>query len=261
MRQRKKLEKKKEAKEIADAKSLAELKSQIRDAEAVNEEELKALEITKAEEHYNNLILLATQAGISTIDLEQAKTDKLNQIRSKGAEQIAKNEIYWESLTQREKTTIIAQGLNNLATILGKETAAGKAAAIASTTISTYQSATDSYKSLAGIPVIGPALGFAAAAAAVVSGITNVKKIISTKEPSIEGISIPSSGGGSVPSVPTQPAASTPPSFSSVGASGINQLADVLDIQNQQPIQAYVVSNDVTNAQSLERNIIEAASV
>ena len=256
-----KTRKEKEAKEIADAKSLAELKSQIRDAEAVNEEELKALEITKAEEHYNNLILLATQAGISTIDLEQAKTDKLNQIRSKGAEQIAKNEIYWESLTQREKTTIIAQGLNNLATILGKETAAGKAAAIASTTISTYQSATDSYKSLAGIPVIGPALGFAAAAAAVVSGITNVKKIISTKEPSIEGISIPSSGGGSVPSVPTQPAASTPPSFSSLGASVINQLADVLDIQNQQPIQAYVVSNDVTNAQSLERNIIEAASV
>ena len=51
---------------------------------------------------------------------------------------------------------------------LGEQTAAGKAAAIAAATISTYQSAQDSYKALAGIPIIGPALGAAAAAAAIV---------------------------------------------------------------------------------------------
>ena len=70
-----------------------------------------------------------------------------------------------------------------MASVLGEQTAAGKAAAIAAATISTYQSAQDSYKSLAGIPIIGPALGAAAAAAAIVSGIGQVKKITSTPVP------------------------------------------------------------------------------
>lgn len=53
----------------------------------------------------------------------------------------------------------------------------GKAAAIANTTIKTYESATSAYASLAGIPVIGPALGAAAAAAAIAAGIANVQAI------------------------------------------------------------------------------------
>ena len=192
--------------------------------------------------------------------MEQSLADKIKEIRNKAGSDINKNQIYWEKLTQREKTAILAQGLNNLATILGKESAAGKAAAIAATTISTFQSAQDSYKSLAGIPIIGPALGFAAATAAGIAGLMNVKKIIATKQPTIGGISVPSSGGGSLPSLPSPPTPS-PPSFTSVGSSGTNQLADAIGQQNQQPVQAYVVSNDITNAQSLERNIIEGAAI
>jgi len=69
-------------------------------------------------------------------------------------------------------------------------------------------------------------------------------------------------GGGGVP-IPSYQAAATPspPSFTSVGSSGTNQLADAIGQQNQQTIQAYVVSNDITNAQSLERNIIEGAAI
>lgn len=55
--------------------------------------------------------------------------------------------------------------------------AIGKAAAIAQTVIKTYQSATEAYASLAGIPYIGPALGIAAAAAAVAAGLANVAQI------------------------------------------------------------------------------------
>ncbi|WP_323600618.1 phage tail length tape measure family protein [Pseudomonas putida] len=55
--------------------------------------------------------------------------------------------------------------------------AIGKAAAIAQTTISTYKSATDSYAALAAIPIVGPALGFAAAAAAITAGLANVAAI------------------------------------------------------------------------------------
>jgi len=46
-----------------------------------------------------------------------------------------------------------------------------------------------------------------------------------------------------------------------VGGSGINQLASAIGEQSQQPVQAYVVSNDVTTSQSLERNIIDSASI
>ena len=53
----------------------------------------------------------------------------------------------------------------------------------------------------------------------------------------------------------------TPPDVTSVGGTGMNQLADAIGSQNQQPIQAFVVSNDVTTAQSLERNIVDGASI
>lgn len=53
----------------------------------------------------------------------------------------------------------------------------GKAAAIAQATIKTYESATSAYAAMAGIPYVGPALGVAAAAAAVAAGLANVQAI------------------------------------------------------------------------------------
>jgi len=47
------------------------------------------------------------------------------------------------------------------------------------------------------------------------------------------------------------------PSFNVVGNSGLNQLAQL----QQQPMKAYVVSGDVTSAQSLDRNRIENATL
>lgn len=55
-----------------------------------------------------------------------------------------------------------------------------KAAAIANTIIKTYESATSAYSAMAGIPYVGPALGVAAAAAAVAAGLANVQAIAST---------------------------------------------------------------------------------
>jgi len=68
-----------------------------------------------------------------------------------------------------------------------------------------------------------------------------------------------SSGGSQGGSVPT--GASTPPAFNVVGASDTNQLASAIGGQSQQPVQAYVVANDVTTAQSMDRNIIDDASL
>lgn len=68
--------------------------------------------------------------------------------------------------------------------------------------------------------------------------------------------------GGSTPSIarPSAPT-SAPPAFNIVGAGAGNQLAETIAGQNERPIKAFVTSQDVTTAQSLERNIVEGASI
>jgi hypothetical protein len=61
-------------------------------------------------------------------------------------------------------------------------------------------------------------------------------------------------GGGNIPN--NSSGGATAPNFNIVGNSGINQLAEL----GGQPIQAYVVSGEVTSAQSLDRNRIQNAS-
>jgi len=68
------------------------------------------------------------------------------------------------------------------------------------------------------------------------------------------------SGSDTVPK-PTMGGGSQAPAFNIVGASGETQLADAIGGQMQRPSRAYVVSNDVTTAQELDRNIIEGASI
>lgn len=58
-----------------------------------------------------------------------------------------------------------------------KLAAVGKAAAIANAMIDTYKSATGAYASLSAIPYVGPALGAAAAGAAIAAGLANVAQI------------------------------------------------------------------------------------
>jgi hypothetical protein len=74
-------------------------------------------------------------------------------------------------------------------------------------------------------------------------------------------------GGGSAGSAPSTGSggggasggAAASPSFNVVGNSGVNQIAQTLG--SQQPVQAYVVANNVTTAQALDRNIIQNASI
>jgi hypothetical protein len=83
----------------------------------------------------------------------------------------------------RQQLTLQASSefFGNLATLQNssnsKMARVGKAAAIAQAVISTYQSATQAYAAMSGIPYIGPALGAAAAAAAIVAGLANVAQI------------------------------------------------------------------------------------
>jgi len=63
------------------------------------------------------------------------------------------------------------------------------------------------------------------------------------------GASVGGEGGGAAPA------------FNVVGASATNQLAQTIGNKESQPIKAYVVANDVTTQQSLDRNIVSSASI
>lgn len=80
-----------------------------------------------------------------------------------------------------------------------------------------------------------------------------------------QGLSALKAGGSAAGSAPSAASGggigSQAPAFNVVGASATNQLASVIGEQQQQPVQAFVVSNDVTTAQELDRNIIEGATI
>ena len=232
----------------------------IRQEQAEQKALLEARKVTSISEKIDLEKGLTIKSEIAAKDIlltKQTEEEKYN-IISQFAQLGAEAEIEWSKMTTDQKIQYAQQGLAGLAANLGKETAAGKAAAISSTLISTYQGAQDSYKSLAGIPIIGPVLGFAAAGAAVASGLANVKAITSTKTPQV-------AGGGGAPSIsaPSRPSAPTsqPPAFNIVGAGAENQLAETIAGQSKQPVKAFVTSQDVTTAQSLERNIVDGASI
>ena len=106
----------------------------------------------------------------------------------------------------------------------------------------------------------GAALAFpifyASQIAAVLGAASQAKGILSSSSSgsSVSGIST---------STLTSPSAtqfeSQAPEFNIVGTSGVNQIADV--VSSQEPVKAYVVANDVTTAQALDRNIVESATL
>ena len=102
--------------------------------------------------------------------------------------------------------------------------------------------------------------------AAITTGIgiiSTVKAAVSATKSAASAAGGGGGGGGTIqsPQASIASVSSLPPDMTSVGGSGANQLADVIGQQNQQPIQTFVVANDVTTAQSLERNIVSGATL
>tara|TARA_B110000503_G_scaffold33115_1_gene53851 strand:- start:2030 stop:3820 length:1791 start_codon:yes stop_codon:yes gene_type:complete len=147
-----------------------------------------------------------------------------------------------------------AGAVSSLSNTIGQETAAGKGLAVASSLISTYAAITATLENSAKTAAGGiPGYAIAQSIATGIAGLAAVKKIMSVQVPG-------GRGGGSTQSA-SMPTAPTPPAFNIVGSSGETQLADAIGSQTQRPARAYVVSNDVTTAQEMDRNIIEGASI
>ena len=89
----------------------------------------------------------------------------------------------------------------------------------------------------------------------------SIASVLAATSKGLKGLGGGSVSGGSNSSPTSSSPTSQAPSFNVVGASQTNQLAQSIGQQQNQPIRTYVVSSDVSTAQSLDRNIITSASI
>ena len=185
------------------------------------------------------------------LQLEKENSEERKKIAKEEAEKIKELEAKKQK-AREDALTATASTLGQIADLFGKQTAAGKAAAIAEATINTFLSAQKAYTSTVGIPVVGPVLAPINAGLAIAAGIKNIKAITAVQTPDGGG-----GGGGNIANNFSGGSAAQAPSFNVVGNSGMNQLAQI----QQTPMQAYVVSGEVTSAQALDRNRIKNATL
>jgi hypothetical protein len=215
----------------------AELTGAIRE-QAAEEKAIKDQEAAEEKERKDKLAKEDAERLKEKQRLEKEAADKKAADDKAEAERVAAFE--------RFKEQSIQQGIAGATALVGKNSKFGKAIAVANAIRDTYAGAN---KALAQ----GGIFGFIGAAGIIASGLANVKTITSTKDPKApSGIST----GGAPSRTPIAPP-SLPPAFNIVGAGAGNQLAETIAGQNQRPVKAFVVSQDVTTAQSLERNIVE----
>lgn len=120
-------------------------------------------------------------------------------------EQAAKQRMAFDALEAQSRLSAFSSMFSNLSQLMNTESRKafeiGKTAAIAETIVSTYSSAQKSYDALAGIPIVGPALGAAAAAAAIAGGFARVQAIES------QSFSRGGMTAANQPVIPSQPTA------------------------------------------------------
>jgi hypothetical protein len=252
----------------------AELQAKIEELDEVNfQNRLKKgmtedeYQIELVRQKYFTLETLAEGNAEQLAIIEQAKADEIDAIEKKQLEKA--------KTTQKEKVDLMfkyaqtfsqAMGsLNNLLNVQDTERLKNvkkgskeedaikrkmferdKKLRIVQTIIDTASNVVNSVRNGGGIPT-GIPFGIAAGAMGALQIAAINKAKYDGGDSSIQSPMGGGTGAGSVMS----------PSFNVVGNSGINQLAQL----QQQPSRAYVVSGDVTSAQSLDRNRIENATL
>tara|TARA_R110002051_G_scaffold88619_1_gene156003 strand:+ start:11591 stop:13645 length:2055 start_codon:yes stop_codon:yes gene_type:complete len=244
---------------------------------ALEQFELKLISEEELQEYKDQI----EQARIDTANakkLEQAKkvTDEEDKIAKKGLADKIKILQEEEKLRQDKLKRVhnFLGGLQALSEMAGKK---NKALAIAMIVTEQVASVSKIISSLgvanlkaveaspvtSGMPMV--AINTIFAVANILKGLSSAKKAISSLNSNKKTVS---GSAGAVASPPSRAAISTGTSdapsvaqtnFSSIGTTGTNQIADALE--GAPPIQAFVVSQDVTTAQSLDRNIVSSASI
>jgi hypothetical protein len=223
--------------DFTDKQRQKEAETELQKLALEEEKKIAELDRLKASQE-QKLEVLAYYAGLRT-DLEEKENNKKADI-----EKLRKQQILEDA-----KNTF-----NQIGQLAGKDSKIGKAMAIASATISGAEGVQNAYTTAQKSPITTyfpayPVVQAALAGAVAAKNIAAIKSVDSSGK-----------GGGSAPTT-TSGAASQPPSFNIVGATETSQLAQAVGGQTQQPVQAYVVANDITTAQSLENNIVEGATI
>ncbi len=267
-------------------KRLANLKDRIRTALAVTDEQERELQRQRLKEENEALMAEALANGLLSQDLIKALKARERELEDQFKEEDKENadaiKAKKEEDDQNEADRIAAaeeykeqqyrEGYDNLQNIVSlggkKMEKVGKALAIADVVRTSVKSISETVSSTgvanakavaaspltSGMPFV--AINSAKAALSIGSTVASAAKSIQQikgDSKSVSGAGVPSGGGGG--------SAPAPPTFNVVGAAGTNQLAEAVAGQEQQPVQAYVVANDVTTAQSLENNIVEGATL
>jgi len=261
--------------EIKRLKELETLKKGIRDATALFEDERRALELVKIQEHYDALLAQAIEqkitdetilgdivaAGLKALADKQKKFDDEDLAKTKATEDA---KLAYKQSKQAATIGLVGELGSTLKAIAGEnkklaiagviaEQAGAVAQIISATGIANAKAAAASPLT-GGMPFV--AINSISAGLGIVRSIASAKTAIAAIKSGGTTPPPPPPGRVSTPSVP-----SAPPEFNTVGASGSNQLADAIGSQTKQPVKTYVVASDVTTAQALDRGIITGATV
>jgi tape measure domain-containing protein len=206
-------------------RSEAELVDEAREAEANERRRVAQLEAVNARESEITAARAAAEASRQEVlgQFEQAEAtraqetqrkitetqrkaeaDRLALIRKAQKEEFdleaqkAQAQKQWDEQTYAQRLGTAQAGMNALSGLMKSKNReafeVGKAAAIAQALVTIPATAIEAYKSLAGIPLVGPGLGAAAAAAAVVTGMEQVRSIQSQRLAFAEGGLVPGVG-------------------------------------------------------------------
>ena len=201
---------------------------------------------------------------IRFIEQEVTNEDERNRLISKARtdHKIAMIDIAeQERQSQLGKAQEFFAGLQSVAQAFGKESKALAIAGIVTEQVSAISKIISNTgianaKALAASPISAgmPWVGInnVMAGVSIAGSVAGAAKAISDLKSNKQTVSATS---------PVAPQASAPPAMNVVGAAPENQLAMALGEKQNEPVRAFVVSNDVTNAQALDRNIIQTASI
>lgn len=131
--------------------------------------------------------------------------------------------------------------------LLGRDTAAGKALAVASATISTYQAIAKNLAAFAGVPIPGYAI--AQSIATGLAGLAAVKNILSVK--------VPNQSGGDSP----VPSLSIPQTRPSSGFTRLGNENPIRTTSEGELMKVYVTESDITNTQNKVNAIKAKATI
>ena len=238
-------------------------KQSIRDKLAEMELEDIENEFTKAQEE----LALAQQRDLEELERLKATEEekqKVKEFYGKKSMKLKQEEAKFEEMLQKQVSDanlqVASQALGAVSQLVGENTAAGKAAAIAATTIDTYLGAQKAYTSqlIPGDPS-SPIRAAIAAGVAVAGGIANVAAIVKTKTPGTSG----GGGGGSVPSRPPLPSFNPAEALGGAAAADTSE-ENVVTLGEQTgstgaAIRAYVVSDEMTTQQEADAKINDLA--